>query len=96
VTTARQNLLFAGSPSIHGRSLSGEDWIGASITLVQAYLTENPTVNADDVLACTRVALIQLLTSLYGVKDHYLQPGASARGSRTSSGSYAFVRLNAC
>jgi len=35
----------------------------------------NPTVNADDVLACARVVLIQLLTSLYGVKEHYLSPG---------------------
>ncbi|MFG2934153.1 phosphotransferase enzyme family protein [Streptomyces achromogenes] len=52
-----------------------EDWITAGVNLVGAYLETNPHVPAADVTACARVALIQLLTSLYGVKQHYLKPG---------------------
>ncbi|MDQ2877239.1 MAG: hypothetical protein M3Y33_21485 [Actinomycetota bacterium] len=35
----------------------------------------NPGVTAADIRACARVALPQLLGSLYGVKQHYLKPG---------------------
>ncbi|MFF7098052.1 phosphotransferase enzyme family protein [Streptomyces rubradiris] len=52
-----------------------EDWITAGVNLVGAYLETNPHLPAADVTACARVALIQLLTSLYGVKQHYLKPG---------------------
>ncbi|RBM21191.1 phosphotransferase enzyme family protein [Streptomyces sp. PT12] len=51
------------------------DWIATGTTLVSAYLEENPRLPAADVTSCARVALIQLLTSLYGVKEHYLAPG---------------------
>lgn len=52
-----------------------ENWIAAGVNLVGAYLQTNPNLPADDVTACARVALLQLLTSLYGVKQHYLKPG---------------------
>lgn len=52
-----------------------DDWIPAGVNLVTAYLDTNPALPAADVTACARVALIQLLTSLYGVKQHYLKPG---------------------
>ncbi|WP_049579827.1 phosphotransferase enzyme family protein [Streptomyces sp. SBT349] len=51
------------------------DWIASAATLISAYLEENPSLPAADITACARVALIQLLTSLYGVKEHYLAPG---------------------
>lgn len=52
-----------------------KDWITAGVNLVGAYLQTNPNLPANDVTACARVALLQLLTSLYGVKQHYLKPG---------------------
>jgi homoserine kinase type II len=52
-----------------------DDWIPAGVNLVTAYLETNPDLPAADVTACARVALLQLLTSLYGVKQHYLKPG---------------------
>ncbi|MEJ8654784.1 hypothetical protein WKI65_43800 [Streptomyces sp. MS1.AVA.3] len=51
------------------------DWIAAGVNLVGAYLDTNPHLPAADVTACARVALLQLMTSLYGVKQHYLKPG---------------------
>ena len=52
-----------------------EDWITSASRLVGSYLRTNTTVRGDDVRACARVALLQLLTSLYGVKQHYRKPG---------------------
>ncbi|MCC9309169.1 phosphotransferase [Kitasatospora sp. RB6PN24] len=52
-----------------------EDWITSGVTLASAYLETNPHLPAADVRACARVALLQLVTSLYGVKQHYLEPG---------------------
>ncbi|MCZ1012163.1 hypothetical protein O1L68_41370 [Streptomyces lydicus] len=52
-----------------------EDWIASGVNLVGAYLESNPHLPAADVTACGRVALLQLMTSLYGVKQHYLAPG---------------------
>lgn len=51
------------------------DWLTTARTLIDAYLQANPTVAADDIRACARVALLQLLRSLYGVMQHYLKPG---------------------
>lgn len=51
------------------------DWQNAAITLVSAYLRENPQARTHDIAYSARAALIQLLTSLYGVKNHYLKPG---------------------
>ncbi|MFI6162577.1 phosphotransferase enzyme family protein [Micromonospora haikouensis] len=51
------------------------DWPATARTLIEAYVRANPTVADDDIRACARVALLQLLTSLYGVKQHYLKPG---------------------
>lgn len=52
-----------------------DDWIVSGTTLATAYLEENPHLAAADVTSCARVALIQLAVSLYGVKQHYLEPG---------------------
>jgi Ser/Thr protein kinase RdoA (MazF antagonist) len=52
-----------------------DDWIHAGLNLVRAYLDANPTAATADVLGCARVALLQLITSLYGVQQHYLAPG---------------------
>jgi hypothetical protein len=52
-----------------------ETWMQAAATLIAGYLQTNPTVPATDIRACARVALLQLLGSLYGVKQHYLKPG---------------------
>jgi len=51
------------------------DWLSTARTLIDGYLQANPTIADEDILACARVALLQLLTSLYGVKQHYLKPG---------------------
>jgi homoserine kinase type II len=51
------------------------DWLGDARILISAYLQAKPSIEAADILACARVALLQLLTSLYGVKQHYLKPG---------------------
>jgi Ser/Thr protein kinase RdoA (MazF antagonist) len=50
-------------------------WMGAARTLITAYQEANPGVAAADIRSCARVALVQLLGSLYGVKQHYLKPG---------------------
>ncbi|MFV2084371.1 phosphotransferase enzyme family protein [Micromonospora sp. LOL_021] len=51
------------------------DWLTIARTLIEGYVRTNPTVTDDDIRSCARVALLQLLTSLYGVKQHYLKPG---------------------
>ncbi|NVI87511.1 phosphotransferase enzyme family protein [Actinomadura sp. BRA 177] len=51
------------------------DWMESARTLIRAYQAANPAVADADILACGRVALLQLLGSLYGVKQHYLKPG---------------------
>ena len=51
------------------------DWLTTARTLIEAYVQANPAVADDDIRDCARVALLQLLTSLYGVKQHYLKPG---------------------
>ncbi|MEV8544602.1 phosphotransferase [Streptomyces sp. NPDC051572] len=50
-------------------------WMQTAGTFIDTYRQANPAVADADVLACARVALLQLLTSLYGVKQHYLKPG---------------------
>ncbi|MBO7936570.1 phosphotransferase enzyme family protein [Streptomyces antibioticus] len=54
---------------------SDPDWMQAARTLIAAYQAANPAASDVDILACARVALLQLLGSLYGVKQHYLKPG---------------------
>lgn len=48
-----------------------DDWIGSGRNLVAAYLEENPHITEADVRFSARVQLITLITSLYGVKQHY-------------------------
>lgn len=52
-----------------------DEWIGSAATLISAYQDANPNVASQDVLFCGRVILIQMLTSLYGVEQHYRTPG---------------------
>lgn len=46
-------------------------WLNSAQVLITAYLTENPAVPPADIACCGRIALIQLLRSLYGVQQHY-------------------------
>jgi Ser/Thr protein kinase RdoA (MazF antagonist) len=50
-------------------------WQADAAALIAAYRDANPAVASDGFAYSARVALIQLLTSLYGVKNHYLKPG---------------------
>jgi Ser/Thr protein kinase RdoA (MazF antagonist) len=50
-------------------------WEADAAELIAAYRDANPQVAADGIAYSARVALLQLLTSLYGVKNHYLKPG---------------------
>jgi Ser/Thr protein kinase RdoA (MazF antagonist) len=54
------------------RTVAGEGWLESARALVEAYLAEEPEVSPGDVAGCCRVALIQLLRSLFGVREHYL------------------------
>jgi Ser/Thr protein kinase RdoA (MazF antagonist) len=54
--------------------VTNENWIDAAGSLVAAYIEENPNAPRADIHYCCRVALLQLLKSLYGVKQHYLEP----------------------
>ncbi|XUY30482.1 phosphotransferase (plasmid) [Agrobacterium sp. rho-8.1] len=47
------------------------DWLDYARLVVEGYCTTNPEVNPNDIRASARVALIQLLKSLYGIKEHY-------------------------
>ncbi len=51
------------------------DWQDDASALISAYQRVNPHVAPSDIAFSARAALIQLLTSLYGVKNHYLRPG---------------------
>ncbi|MDP9843630.1 homoserine kinase type II [Streptosporangium lutulentum] len=65
-----------GRMAFYPNSVTGDaDWLGAAATLIGAYRQEHPAVAAADVRTCGRVALLQLLKSLYGVRQHYLKPG---------------------
>ena len=65
-----------------GRAAFGPDhivtdpqWLTGTRTLIASYLATNPAIRPEDLRACGRVALFQLVRSLYGVKEHYLKPG---------------------
>ncbi|WP_371778391.1 phosphotransferase enzyme family protein [Streptosporangium subroseum] len=65
-----------GRMAFYPNTVTGDpDWLGAAATLISAYQQAHPAVAAVDVRACGRVALLQLLKSLYGVRQHYLKPG---------------------
>ena len=57
-----------------------ERWIDSAARLISAYLEQNPGMARQDVLACGRVILIQMLRSLYGVEQHYLDPDPDQQG----------------
>ncbi|MCA6955085.1 phosphotransferase enzyme family protein [Pectobacterium polaris] len=50
------------------------NWLKIAQEIITAYKDANPHVSASDIIFCGRVALLQLLKSLYGVKQHYLKP----------------------
>jgi homoserine kinase type II len=50
-------------------------WLESGLRLVRAYLEEDPGAAEADIVFCAHVALLQLMRSLYGVKNHYLKPG---------------------
>ena len=52
-----------------------DTWQADATELIAAYRDANPQVAGDAIAYSARVALLQLLTSLYGVKNHYLKPG---------------------
>jgi Phosphotransferase enzyme family len=56
------------------------DWQADASRLVLAYQREHPHAAPADIAFSARAALIQLLTSLYGVKSHYLKPGLPQDG----------------
>ncbi len=65
-----------GRMAFYPNTVTGDPhWLEAARTLIAGYLTANPAVADIDIRACGRVALLQLLRSLYGVKQHYLKPG---------------------
>ncbi|GAA4236855.1 homoserine kinase type II [Streptosporangium album] len=65
-----------GRMAFYPNTVTGDaDWLGAAATLIRAYRQAHPDVAAVDVRACGRVALLQMLKSLYGVRQHYLKPG---------------------
>lgn len=55
--------------------LASPDFTRDAAALIDAYRQANPDAPPDAIACSARVALIQLLTSLYGVKQHYLRPG---------------------
>jgi hypothetical protein len=64
-----------GRMAFYPNTVTGDpDWISAARALITAYRQANLGVAAADIRACARVALLQLLGSLYGVKQHYLKP----------------------
>lgn len=65
-----------GRMAFYPHTVTGtDDWLNLARTFITAYLDTHPRIRAADVRACGRIALIQLLRSLYGVKQHYLEPG---------------------
>jgi len=55
--------------------LSNSNWISNAYKIVVAYIEGHPNANPLDVMHCGRVALIQLIKSFYGVKQHYYGSG---------------------
>lgn len=50
------------------------NWLSIAKEIISAYKEANPHISSNDIAFCGRVALLQLLKSLYGVKQHYLKP----------------------
>lgn len=50
------------------------NWLEGARALIRSYADANREVSAVDLKAAGRVALIQLLRSLYGIKQHYSAP----------------------
>lgn len=65
-----------GRIAVYPTMLTGRhDWPEVALALISAYRRTNPTAPDPDIRACIRIALIQLVRSLYGITQHYLAPG---------------------
>lgn len=65
-----------GRMAFYPHTVTGSgDWLALANVFITAYLHAHPHTRGLDVRACGTVALLQLLRSLYGVKQHYLKPG---------------------
>ncbi|WP_293577519.1 phosphotransferase [Phaeobacter sp.] len=53
---------------------AGGDWLTPAKCVIKGYLDADVGLAREDILFCGRVALIQLLKSLYGIKQHYIAP----------------------
>ncbi|WP_172292358.1 phosphotransferase enzyme family protein [Pseudoruegeria sp. HB172150] len=53
---------------------TSDDWLKQAQAVIEGYLDAGDGLAREDILFCGRVALIQLLKSLYGIKQHYLAP----------------------
>lgn len=65
----------AGRIAFYPNTVTMDDqWQSHARALIAAYREVNPSATEVDIRACGRVALLQLLGSLYGVKQHYVAP----------------------
>ena len=51
-----------------------DDWLPSACGLLTAYQEEQTAVEPNDLVYSARIWLIHLMRSLYGVKEHYLEP----------------------
>ncbi|WP_435109981.1 phosphotransferase enzyme family protein [Nocardiopsis synnemataformans] len=65
-----------GRMAFYPHTVTGSrDWMGLAEAFITAYLDAHPGTRRTDVRTCGTIALLQLVRSLYGVKQHYLKPG---------------------
>jgi homoserine kinase type II len=64
-----------GRMAFYPHTVTADGWLEAAASLITAYQSAGPAAAGADIRYCGQVALLQLLRSLYGVKEHYLKPG---------------------
>jgi homoserine kinase type II len=65
-----------GRIAFHPRTVAVEEnWLQIAERIISEYKRYNKNIAAQDIIFSGRVALIQLLKSLYGIKEHYFQKG---------------------
>ncbi|MFF7543314.1 phosphotransferase enzyme family protein [Streptomyces canus] len=65
-----------GRIALDPRTVASEsDWVPVALALVTAYRGENPYLPDKDLIACVRMALAHALHSLFGLYEHYVEPG---------------------
>ncbi|MEU9404107.1 phosphotransferase [Streptomyces sp. NPDC048281] len=66
-----------GRIALDPRTVASEtDWVPIALALITAYREENPFLPGKDLVACVRMALVHALHSLFGLYEHYVDPGA--------------------